>query len=631
MSDDNWKQRLASLAMGAVRAVAGQLRPNDAQSEKFDANGDSVEKQITPSGKPNQARAPMAHPQVLLIDFLSPVAQILTDSGLSVTEGSLGTAYRVEKVRDRYAPVFLNSRLPDLEEKEVVVVNLMTPPPTEDPEGRALYSPGHSEWLVSCSHGEIDPRPFIAKAYAGSFQKVIDQGGVLIVFASAPDSEEYRHVSRGHWLLPEAVSTWDFLPIRWWLNGKFTAGSNIVVDEKSRFGALLARHIDEARFGCVFTWTPHSNNRWTWIPLATNKHGECVAGLALTRTNEDRAGIVLMLPQEMDYGPFLRELLGDVLPDATPHLYPDVVASRWTRQAVYELPRVRQLNEEIAQIKADAARRVQELQGKVDAEREQYGYLHELLLETGEPLVLAVRKTLVLLRVGTVIDADAEVEGRPGAMKREDLRVEGGSALLLVEIKGIGGMPSDAEALQVAKYLIPRMKELKSTSIQGLSIVNHRRNRAPLERDHRNVFRDEILTNAREQSVGLLTTWDLFRLARGFLRHAWSSEQVRGVFYRVGRIDPYPDHYEPLGKVEHVYERAKAVTIELEYGALEVGDRVAFELSIDFEELQVGSLQLEGKKVSRIERGEVAGLAAGSITASLTVGMRVFRFRTPTS
>lgn len=46
---------------------------------------------------------------------------------------------------------------------------------------------------------------------------------------------------------------------------------------------------------------------------------------------------------------------------------------------------------------------------------------------------------------------------------------------VLVEVKGINGMPKEADSLQVAKYLTPRMREWGRTDIRGLAIVNHQR------------------------------------------------------------------------------------------------------------------------------------------------------------
>lgn len=72
--------------------------------------------------------------------------------------------------------------------------------------------------------------------------------------------------------------------------------------------------------------------------------------------------------------------------------------------------------------------------------------------------------------------------------KREDLRIYDDSPILLVEIKGISGFPRDAAALQVAKYLAPRMREWQRTDIQGLSIINHQRNLPGLDRDNKTPF-----------------------------------------------------------------------------------------------------------------------------------------------
>jgi hypothetical protein len=89
-----------------------------------------------------------------------------------------------------------------------------------------------------------------------------------------------------------------------------------------------------------------------------------------------------------------------------------------------------------------------------------------------------------------------------------------------------------------------------------LTIFNHQKNLPPLDRENKKTFRQTILDNAEGQGFGLLTTWELFRLTRNYLKHGWTHEQVREVFYRHGHIEPIPTHYEFIGVIEHFWEKA---------------------------------------------------------------------------
>jgi hypothetical protein len=110
------------------------------------------------------------------------------------------------------------------------------------------------------------------------------------------------------------------------------------------------------------------------------------------------------------------------------------------------------------------------------------------------------------------------------------------------------------------------MKEWKRTDVKGLSIINHQRHVPALERQF--PFRADLITNAEEHEFGLLTTWDLFRLVRGYLENNWKPEQVKPLFYKNGHIEPIPTHYELLGVIEHFWPNSKAVMEQVGTGEL---------------------------------------------------------------
>jgi hypothetical protein len=106
---------------------------------------------------------------------------------------------------------------------------------------------------------------------------------------------------------------------------------------------------------------------------------------------------------------------------------------------------------------------------------------------------------------------------------------------VLVEVKGITGIPREASSLQVTKYLAPRMREWGRTDLHGLAIVNHQRHLPALDRDHEQVFQPDVLSNAEDQGFSLLTTWDLYRLVRALYRSKTSRVPSDLVFMRSAR------------------------------------------------------------------------------------------------
>jgi hypothetical protein len=224
------------------------------------------------------------------------------------------------------------------------------------------------------------------------------------------------------------------------------------------------------------------------------------------------------------------------------------------------LPSIVALRQEILEIEAAARRETERLTQAIAAEREKMGFQHDLLRETGDDLVGAVKKALAAIGFNSVIDSDESK--LPGDRRREDLQIRDRSPVLLVEVKGISGLPPEHEALQVGKYIAPRMKEWNRTDVAGISLANHERNKPGLDRNQ-SPFTGDVIACAVDQGLGLLTTWDLFRLVRNLLRLGWKAEHVQALFYAPGRIDAIPANYEFTGEVEHYWERAGVVGIRI--------------------------------------------------------------------
>jgi hypothetical protein len=196
---------------------------------------------------------------------------------------------------------------------------------------------------------------------------------------------------------------------------------------------------------------------------------------------------------------------------------------------------------------------------------------------------------------------------------------------LLVEVNGASGLGKESKKLQVWKYLLPRAQQLQRFDVRGLSIINHERNIPPLDRQNKTPFQKDVLINAEEHKVGLLTTWDLYRLTRSFLKNSWRHEDVKDLFYRSGRIEPIPGHYEYLGTLQRYIEERGLAGIQIDSGELKKGDRIAFELPVEFEEQEVTSLQVSNEPVESATVGALAGIETQLTKEQAKKGTRVFR------
>ena len=210
--------------------------------------------------------------------------------------------------------------------------------------------------------------------------------------------------------------------------------------------------------------------------------------------------------------------------------------------------------------------------------------------------------------------------------KQEDLQVHDRSPVLLVEIKGLAGQARESDTIQVIKYVSRRMKQWERMPVKGLCLVNHQRNLPALNRDHVNAFTKQQEEDAEQHGTGLMTTWDLFRLLRGKMRWNWSDEVVCDLFYRSGRISPYPAHYALLGNVAKYWPEKGVVSIEMtEQQSLKVGDRIGFLLPIKFHEEEVTSLQVGKQTVPKAVPGNRVGHKTTLAKADIRLGMQVFK------
>lgn len=589
------------------------------------------------SGSPEskEAKPIRPRPQVMLIDLDNEAGDVLKAAGYNVTVGSFGTPYKVAR-GSGLTVVKHSHQLTGYTEQDIVIVD------TARPDAVSNTEPGESvrgilQLWASHESGEIDPRPLAMSLVKEKLDRILESGGVFIVFVHPKEGMTLTLGRLGVRGLDVARTrfedTWSFLSVLGAVNTSVDHGQDMqIVPGRQDLGALLQRHLKGRHFTCALTPDafgpdiPYIQKRWK--PLVLNRFGATVG--AMIGPNENHKGLVFLFPAVNDRSAFLRELLDNILPEMVPNLFPDNNTGRWVHRQEYESQRVIEMQNQIERTIAEAQREIEDWNRKIDAAQEEYGFMYDLLRETGDKLVAAVKKALEVIGFSRVVDVDAE-NVRLGRTTRrdEDLWIEeSGLPLLLVEVKGLTKLAPDAESLQAWKYLAPRMKELKRVDIRALAIINHQRYLAPLERDNERVFRQEIITNAEEHEFGLMTTWDLFRIVRNMRANEWNPEVVKPVFYRSGKIGCLPAHYEPLGFVERYLDKLRVASIRLkEVEELRVGERIAFLQSIDLYEQHVESMQVNKEQRMIAIRHELAGIKTPFTESQAKVGTRVFRVR----
>lgn len=560
-----------------------------------------------------------AKPKIMLLDIASPAASDLRNWFENVSDSTLGRPYRVKKGTG-FLPVIQNIELTDYEEQEIVVADFTLRELGNGSVGDPHRPDGEMDLWAKCDLGYIDNRVRTVSQAQPAFNRILKAGGVFVAFA-APAAEHELKVARGfggHFTQERSVdwNIWGLVEDLRDIHVSDQAGQEMfITDMNSPLTKLLAQYLPGGRFEC--TLAGKYNNHNGWDTLAVNKFGDPVALSSCLGSK----GTVIVVPQIADKTGFLRDLILNVLPDLSPHLFPEIEKGKWTHRPEYELPRINELQAAQASIRQEADRRVAALSDEIELEKTEKGWLHDLLTGTGDVLVSAVKNALAAFGFDKVVDVDEERD-REGKTRREDLQIHDISPLLVVDIKGIGGYPSDDDATQADKHVFILAKELKRVDVKGLSIINHQRHLPPLDRENRMPFRQELLDVTTGTDLGLMTAFDLYRLAVNAPRLGWNGTDIRPVFYRTGRIDVVPEHYQYIGTVAK--EMTGKFGVVIERNVIHVGDSVAVEGPIFFEEEVVESIQVDGNARLEAKQGDRAGFLWTNARFTPKSGMRVF-------
>ena len=560
--------------------------------------------------KPSKKATPIYQkPKILLIDLPDTILDSVRSVGFNASAGTFGSPYKVGR-SDNYTPVIPEARLPNYTEQEIIIIDLTPPETIDSPEGEKITSAGEKDWWAKCSRGEIDPRPRAMRMVYDAFDRILDHGGVFVIFAQP---RLYQKLVWATGLLGVVSSirekiradNWSFLSILSHLKIELNFGEEIIVPNHNHLlFRFLRRTIRDVRYTTAFKPTPVIEK--SWIPILSNKFGMCVGGLLAP---ENSKGRVLILPQFSNKSEAVTILLREVLPDMSPHLFPHIEGARWVERDEYELDSVLKYKTDKIAVREGANRELEDLDKKITEERDGRGFLHGIITKTGDDLVESVKSCLEFIGFEQVIDVDKQIQNRgTSAPKQEDLQVHDKSPTLLLEIKGLSGLPHESDTLQVVKYIPRRMKGWDKTDVRGVSIINHQRNVPALERDNQNVFTEQQIEDAQHNDVTILTTWDLFLLTRGMMKWKWNPKAIQELFYQCGRMPNIPAIYKPIGKIVKYWEKPCAVGVQISENKLHKGERIGYVTSGGYLEEDVSSLQVENQDVEEAVPGQLAGI-----------------------
>ncbi|NUQ52111.1 MAG: hypothetical protein HUU19_05370 [Phycisphaerales bacterium] len=295
----------------------------------------------------------------------------------------------------------------------------------------------------------------------------------------------------------------------------------------------------------------------------------------------------------------------------------------WTHTPRYELSEVLSIQEERAKAEDAHRSRLVEFDARVAAARSADGFLHALLTSTGDELRDAVRTTLERIGFSDVRIPPEESKGGQ-SLPQEDLQIHDRSPVILVEVKGLSGNPTESDTQQVSKYVPRRLKQWKGTDVRALTVVNHQRHLPPHDRSNGECFTQQQINDALINEQTLVSTLTLYKLVRGMIRNGWPAECIKSLLYQDGEVPAIPLCYQKLGTIEKAYPKPGAVGILLTE-PLQKDDTIAICIEDEFIEEQVRSLQFNGQDVDKCDSGQQAGVQLCISVTRMLEGLAVFR------
>jgi hypothetical protein len=558
----------------------------------------------------------------MCIDMPAECLAAIRNSGFRVAEGRFGPRRRRDAGKSDVL-LELGASLPNLAEQEVIVMNLG--PVHRDPFSGISVAPGDTGIWEVTEQRFADTRPYEMAMYNPILQRAVGLGAVIIAVAAPERLHTYNVGVAAYHRGPNAdceeaiLSTWTWIHNHQHIQTHSIDGTEIKWTDHA-LAKLIAPLADKASYSCSFEYTGPTKS---FVPLALSKHNEVVAALILGENEEPRC---ILLPHVPSLGGVVAVIIDQWLSDVCQRLFDDVEKTKWHEKPPYENEEVlshvastktiQEKHEELMQLRRDETRRL----------RERFKDEYDLMIGTGEDLHLAVIRTFRAIGFSKVENCDEMASSSEfSSSLKQDILVRDRNTVLVVDVKGLKGCPTDSDCQQSNKHAGMLNRADKASVYQGLMILNAQRDVPPRDRNP-NPIRPEMLADAVENKYGHLSSWDLLSILRNSRKLGWPTSATLDIFYRTGRIDPVPSHYLPVGVVEHRWKDAFRLVPAID---LSRGQRLAVQINETFEEVNA-MLQVNGVDVRRVTAGTRCGVAFAECSDRLRVGDRVFVVRVGT-
>ncbi|WP_295449658.1 hypothetical protein [uncultured Thiodictyon sp.] len=553
----------------------------------------------------------LAHdsPQVCLFDLEKSILDALTGASYNCNSGSLGRLVRVpNNKRNEHHFLQLNHSIPvNLHEHDIIVLNMDFHEKSDYKENEVSLDnvTGHSiHALLSIFPEKIfNPRPYSTLAVSNEINKILNRESIVIIFASSQERVIYKEVEITSYENKitnerELTSTcfYDGFPYCHNKTGRKVKSP----DKATAITPLLLKHSSDTSYGLVFDhpthWEDHKQVKDNdFIPLLINNDGEIISFY-----HAYKKGAVFVFPCINDKRSFLLELFNSYLSEIFPNLFPYHSQFGWLDNGDYLLPGEFKLIEEKRIIEKRYSSEMEKNRKAIEKIKDDFSFLHDLISESGHQLVSSVEHYLKWLDFPSVINFD---ETNPDILE-EDLQVDCGDKLLVVEIKGIGGTSTDKDCSQISKIRYRRAEQRNKFDVSGLYIVNHQRYMPPKKRNTP-PFTENQIKDARLDKRGLLTTYDLYRAYFMVESGILSKDEVRDRLFDYGLVELEPKDLIRLGTPQEYFMSGTVAILNLRNINLKNGMDLFVKKNSEYEKVKILSIRINEEEVDQVTNGEI--------------------------
>lgn len=503
-----------------------------------------------------------------------------------------------EAATHRLLEIPYSSELPsNLHEAEIVVI---------DTGLRGSFIKGHSSIKVIYRHtpSVVDLFPLdMNTALTNIFST--EKSQLLFIFCESNNDEVYTLRNEAGQQNQYQINTYCF-PKYYGFSPSRRVGNRMKVVEGEKgieIKQCLEKYLPQSKYNFVFQ--VYRDEKSQDLPLLVNEAGECVAFLRWMGSK-----VVFFFPEIYDKAGLLLDLFNNVLPDIDfcGEIFPNHGNFKWINDFSYisldERNKLIDIDNEIKRHEETLSSLKEEYE-RVHSKDENVK-LRAMLKETGDDLVSAVKWFLEYIGFTNVVDPDKDVDVDAGEVFEEDLNFEHNGVHFLLEVKGIGGTSTDAQCAQISKISLRRKKANPGNTYKAVYIVNHRRYKAPKEREVI-PFNDNQIEDAEMAQRGMTFTYELFNVYYMIEAGVISKEEARDAFKQEGLIN----FRQSLHKLEfnHCYKGALVYSLVIPEGGsftITKADKIAIQDNENhWHRLSIKSLQIDRVDHEEVRNGKV--------------------------